>query len=317
MRILITGAAGFVGKHLIDYLKKDTNNEIFALVLNVEESTKVELASKYIFQSDITNKETTKTILGNIQPDQIFHLAAQSSVGLSWKIPSVTFRVNVEGTINILESLIENDLKKCKVLLIGSSEQYGTVLESELPIVEEHSLSPVNPYCISKISQEMIANMYVKNYGLDITMVRAFNHIGPGQADIFVISSFAKQIASIEKGDKKPVIEVGNLSAKRDFTDVRDIVRAYSLLAQNGKSGEVYNVGSGKSTSIEYVLKMLLGFSSKDISVKIDKERFRVNDVNDIYADCSKIFLDVGWGCEISLDKALLEVLDYWRGKSI
>lgn len=312
MKALVIGGAGFVGKHLIEFLCSQKGLEVYATKLLSENIEAIGINQEYIYNLDVTNKSQVLEVIQMVMPDYIFHLAAQSSVLLSWKEPTLTYNINVIGTINVLEVIRLLNLQT-RILLIGSAEQYGAIREEDLPIKEELEIKPTNPYAVTKASQEMVAKMYVKAYGMSIIMVRAFNHIGPGQGSMFVISDFAKQIAEIDKGIREPIIFVGNLNAKRDFTDVRDIVRGYWMLVQKGKIGEVYNIGSGKSYEIRQILDMLICLSNNRINVIVDEKKLRPIDIGELRSDINKIRKDTEWQPEIELCKTLEDVIEYWR----
>jgi len=310
MKALITGAAGFVGSHL--------TNELISNGWDVS-GTKLptEPASLNIpvFGLDILDAAAVTGLLKKIKPEYIFHLSAQSSVPISWKQPAKTVDVNLKGVVNLLEAIREME-NPPRVLLVGSGDEYGYVLPEELPVSEDTPLRPGNVYACTKIAQGMTGQIYARAYGLEIVVVRAFNHIGPGQTDAFVMPGFCKQIANIEANGGTGVIRVGNLEAKRDFTDVRDIVKAYRLLALKGESGEVYNVGSGTSVKIQDILDKLLKLSKAGISVEQDPARMRPSDTPVIEADISKVTKCTGWKPEIPLETTLEDVLNEWRAKS-
>lgn len=314
MKVLIIGSAGFVGGHLIHYLGSLPYIEVFASKLSNEKVEIQGISAINILNLDILNNNEVESTLKKICPDYIIHLAAQSSVAFSWKEPALTFNINLIGTINILEAIRKTSIHS-RILLIGSAEEYGNIRPGELPISESRNISPGNPYAVSKASQEMVARMYGNAYNVEIVMVRAFNHIGPGQSPVFVISDFAKQIVEIEKGLHNPVILVGNLDAKRDFTDVRDIVKGYWMLVQNGIKGEVYNIGSGKSYSIKNLLNKMIGMSSQKIEIQTDPDKIRLADIPELRADISKITSHVHWQPLIDIDATLSDILDYWRIK--
>lgn len=308
MRAFIIGAAGFVGGHLMD--------EMLRLGYTVGASKmpqeKIEKPGVEVYDLDILNPAQLSDVLGAFAPDYIVHLAAQSSVALSWKNPALTIDVNVKGAANVLEA-VRALPKKPRVLLIGSGEQYGHVREGECPIGEENALRPGNIYAATKVCQDMLGAIYADAYDMDVMMVRAFNHVGPGQHPMFVVASFCKQVAEIEAGLCAPCLKVGNLSAKRDFTDVRDVVRAYALLLQKGRGGQVYNVGSGKALAICELLEKIVSLSPAEISVEVDASRLRPVDIPVIEADISKLRRDTGWRPEIPLTKTLADTLAYWR----
>jgi GDP-4-dehydro-6-deoxy-D-mannose reductase len=307
MRSLIIGAAGFVGRHLIHCLQK-AGWDVAATRL-ASETLDVDLP---VYELDILDLGAVGELLDSFKPDCIFHLAAQSSVALSWKQPALTLDINIKGTLNLLESILKAPARP-KTLLIGSGDEYGLALKKEAKIDEETPLMPDSIYAASKVTQGMLGQIYAHAYGLDIVVVRAFNHIGPGQSDSFALSSFCKQVAMIEAGLSEPVIRVGNLDAKRDFTDVRDIAEAYCLLAEKGGSGKVYNVGSGKAVSIGDMLKIILSLSKTDIAVEQDSSRMRPSDIPVIAADTSRLSALTGWSPQISIDITLSDMLLDWR----
>ncbi|MEG0592997.1 MAG: GDP-mannose 4,6-dehydratase [Coprobacillus sp.] len=309
--ILILGAAGFVGGYLIKECKKQ-GYEVYATKLEHEE---IHIACDQIYNLNLLDKENIHDVLHTAKPKSIVNLSAQSSVGLSWKNPQLTIDVNIKGVVNLLESVKEYD-KNTKILLISSSEEYGKQSESECYITEEHPTNPSNPYAVTKACQTMFSKLYNESYDMNIITMRAFNHIGPGQNMGFVVPDFCQQIVDIEIGKKAPKIIVGNLSACRDFTDVRDIVKGYLKVLEKGKRNTIYNIGSGKAVSIESILKQLLSFSRKTIEIEIDSEKFRPNDVKIIEANIDKIRNDTGYQPEISLSSTLQETLNYFRKKS-
>ena len=310
MKALIIGAAGFVGGYLIRELGS-AGWEVHATCLPNEEIKE----ECHIHRLDIMKKDEISQILAETVPDVVYHLAAQSSVSVSWKRPQLTAEINVVGTINVLEALREAEKKDTRVLLIGSGEEYGYIREGACPLSESEPLNPGNIYAATKACQGMIGEIYARAYKMDIVMVRAFNHSGPRQSEIFVISDFCKQIAEIEKGIREPVISVGNLSAKRDFTDVRDVVRAYRLLGEKGRSGAVYNIGRGKAVSVQFILDTALSFAKCAIEVRQDPARMRASDIPLIEPDVSRILEDTGWRAEISMEQTIEDTLNYWREK--
>lgn len=314
MRAIITGSNGFVGQYLAEYLiKKDI--EVWGTIHELKTMSK-EIHNEIILrQMDITNPIQVKNVLSECKPDYIFHLAAQSSAAISWKQPELTMNVNLNGTINLLESIRKLDFDS-KILLIGSSEEYGIVKPLDLPIDETHRLTPANPYAISKAAQSMIGQVYVRAYGLDIIIVRAFNHIGPKQNPTFVVSDFAKRIAEIEKGIIAPILKVGNLEVKRDFTDVRDMVRAYYELALKGSKGEIYNIGSGNVYRIQEMLDQLLLLTNREIVIEKDIDRYRPIDIPIVQCNNSKFIKLTCWKEEYTLEETLKDILNYWRNQT-
>lgn len=309
MKALIIGGGGFVGPYLIRHLQNDLHIDVAVTKIPKEQITAENVD---VYDLDILDKEQIKDVLNKVRPDYIFHLAAQSSVAVSWKNPALTIDINIKGGINVLDAIRELDYKP-RTLLIGSGEEYGHIREGECPINEDNTLRPGNIYAATKSCQNMLGKIYADAYDMDVMMVRAFNHIGPNQAPIFVVSDFCKQVADIEKGKHEPVMYVGNLSAKRDFTDVRDVVKAYGLLVKMGKKGETYNVGTGHALAIQEILDRIISMADCDIEVKVDESRLRPVDVPIIEPDIKKINECTGWKPQIDLNTTLKETLDYWR----
>lgn len=309
MKSLVIGAAGFVGHYLIKYLNR-TGHTVYATKLEHE---KLDVTAQ-VFDLNILDKQAICELLKEVRPDSIYHLAAQSSVKLSWEAPQMTADVNIKGTINLLEAVRESDVRS-RILLVGSGEEYGYISDDDVPIKETTPVKAGNIYAVTKACQEMIGSVYYRAYSMDILAVRAFNHVGPGQLPQFVVSDFCRQTALIEKGMQEPVIMVGNLSAQRDFTDVRDVVRAYTLIMKSGKSGEVYNVGSSHAVSIEYILQMILQHSDARIEIKRDPERMRPSDIPIIEADITKLTECTSWAPEYTLEQTIEDTLNYWRAK--
>jgi len=308
MKALIIGGAGFVGGYLIRELDS-AGQEVFATCLENENIS----GNCSVRTLNILDADAVSEVIGETKPDVIYHLAAQSSVSLSWKKPQLTADINVIGTINVLEAVKNCEKKDIRLILIGSGEEYGFIRKDACPLTEEEPLNPGNIYAATKACQGMLGEIYARAYKMDIIMVRAFNHSGPQQLPMFVISDFCRQIALIEKGDSPAVMSVGNLAAKRDFTDVRDVVRAYRLLGGKGVGGRTYNVGRGKAVEIQYILDTALSFSQKEIEVKQDPARMRASDIPVIEPDVSRISGDTGWKAEISMEKTIEDTLNYWR----
>lgn len=306
---LIIGGAGFVGSYLIDQLLESKRWNVHVTKMPNE---RIERHGIFVHDLNILDIEQTKKVFSDVNPHYVFHLAAQSSVALSWKNPNLTVDINIKGTINVLDALREQ-LSKPRILLIGSGEEYGNIKDDEVPIKEDNALRPGNIYAITKATQNMIGKLYSDAYGMNIVMVRAFNHIGPKQLETFVVADFCKQVAQIENSQREAILKVGNLNAQRDFTDVRDVVRAYELLVEKAKIGELYNVGSGVSYPIAKLLEMILSFSHVKIKVEVDPSKYRPVDVPIIVADIKKIRDDVDWQPIIPVMKTLEETLDYWR----
>jgi GDP-4-dehydro-6-deoxy-D-mannose reductase len=262
----------------------------------------------------LRDASSTRDVIGNIRPDYIFHLAAQSFVPTSWHAPTESLTTNVIGQLNIFEAVRKIDLET-RIQIACSSEEYGMVEPEELPITEDSPLRPLSPYGVSKVGQDLLGYQYYMSYKMDIVRTRGFNHTGPRRAPVFVVSDFAKQIVEVERGRREPVLYVGNLEAERDFTDVRDMVRAYFLALEKGKSGEVYNICSESSWKIQKMLDKLLSLSAVKIEVRTDPSRLRPSDVPRLLGDCSKFKRDTGWKPEIPFEKTLQDMLDYWRDR--
>lgn len=308
-KVLIVRAAGFVGNYLIDCLANNSVTEIHATKLP---NTEYNHDKAIVHELDIMDKDSIVSLLYEIRPTHIFHLAAQSSVGVAWKNPGLTIDVNIKGSVNLLDAIRELFYKP-RIVMIGSGEEYGHIKEDEVPIKEDNHTRPGNIYAATKACQNMIGNIYAKAYDMELIQVRAFNHIGPGQAPLFVVSDFCKQVVEIEKGLREPVINVGNLKAKRDFTDVRDVVRAYFLLAQQGRAGETYNVGCGHAVEINEILNTIIEQSSEPIEVRVDPNKIRPVDVPIIEADITKIKSHTGWEPKIQIESTIQDTLLYWR----
>jgi GDP-4-dehydro-6-deoxy-D-mannose reductase len=314
-KVLITGITGFVGQHLAKHLLSQSQFQLIGTYRSDHAKDKLgEIKDSITFkQIDLNDAESVASLIKDINPDHIYNLAAQASPLKSFKSPKETMVNNISAELNILEGIKNNDQKKARLLTIATGEMYGLVTASDIPIDEETPLRPVSPYSVSKIAQDYLSLQYFNAYQIDVVRVRPFNHIGPGQKEGYVVADFAKQIAEIEKKKHAPVISVGNLEAKRDFTDVRDMVKAYQLAMDQGESGEVYNLGSGTSHRINDMLQILLSYSKEMIEVEIDTSRFRPIDVPEIVCDSRKFHKLTGWTPEIPFEKTLQEILDYWR----
>lgn len=305
MKALVIGASGFVGYYLINELLSQ-KYDVTATKLPNE---KLDVTCKFI-DLDITSYTSIIQCLVEEKPNIIFHLAAQSSVAQSWNKPQLTININVIGTLNILEA-VKKVNKDIKILLIGSSEEYGKVDYSK-PVDEDVPLNPQNIYAISKMTCEQLARVYCDAYAMNIIMTRSFNHIGPRQLPQFVVADFCYQTANIEKEKQNPKIKVGNLNSYRDFTDVRDVVKAYVLLSKYGISRNVYNVGSGKSIKIMDILNLILKKSTKKIVIEVDQNKFRPIDTPRIDVNNSKL-INLGWKKTISLEQSIDDMLNYFR----
>lgn len=308
-KALIVGAAGFVGSYLARELKNNHGMEVHATKLAHEQ---LEISGVAIHDLNILNKDEIVALLYEVRPDYIFHLAAQSSVSVAWKNPGLTIDINVKGSVNLMDAVRELFYKP-RVLLIGSGEEYGHIREGETPIKEDNYLRPGNIYAATKVCQNMIASIYTQAYDMQLMMVRAFNHIGPCQSPIFVISDFCKQVAEIEAGKKEPVMYVGNLGGKAGFYGcARRCARVCTSGAERNP-GETYNVGSGHAHEIREILDLIISFSPREIRVEIDPNKIRPVDVPIIEADITKLNAATGWKPQIPLEQTIQETLDYWR----
>ena len=315
MRVLITGITGMAGSHLADYLlslpeKIDVYGTFRwrSRMENVAHLTdKVNL-----LQCELTDFSNAVKVLEVSRPDFIFHLAAQSYVLASWSSPTATMLENPRMQINLFEAMLALKVD-CPIQVALSSEEYGMVLPSEVPINEDNPLRPLSPYAVSKVTQDMMAYQYHQSYGLKAIRTRTFNHEGPRRGEVFVTSNFAKQIAMIEAGKQPPVIHVGNLEAQRDWSDVRDVARAYWLAVNHCTPGEIYVIASGIAYTVKEMLDMLLSLSSVKVEIKEDPERMRPSDVMVLKGDPSKFKTATGWEPEIPLKQTLSDLLDHWR----
>ncbi len=312
-KALITGVSGFVGSHLAELLLSK-NYEVYGTVRPRSSTENIDHIKSRVrlVETDITDPHSVLKVMGEVRPDYIFHLAAQSFVPSSWNAPMETLNVNIIGTLNILEAARKLDMDT-KIQVACSSEEYGKVHKDEVPIKETNPLRPMSPYGVSKVAADKLAIQYYMSYGLKTVVTRAFNHTGPRRGELFATSNFAKQIAMIEKGKQEPVIYHGNLDAQRDFSDVRDIVKAYELALQKCQFGDVYNICSEKAVNIGDMLQILLGFSSAKIATRFDETRARPSDVEILCGDCAKFREQTGWKPSIPFEKTMEDLLNYWR----
>ena len=314
MRALITGINGFVGSHLAEHLLRQ-GWEVTGLALSAYAALPALREHVVVIAADLCDPDATRDAIVSYDPDVIFHLAAQSHVPTSLSDPSATIRNNLMAQLHVLEAV--RPLERAPVVVVAcTSEEYGAVRPQDIPVDEQTSLRPSNPYAFSKVAQDMLALQYFLAHGTRTVRLRLFNHIGPRQGDQFVVGAFAHQIALIEAGAQEPIIRVGNLEAQRDFTDVRDIVSAYEVAALRGEPGEVYNVGSGRPVAIRDILRMLIERSPASIAVEPDPERMRPVDVPIIACDASRFQARTGWVPTIPLDHTLADILDDWRGRT-
>ncbi|GAB4334967.1 MAG: GDP-mannose 4,6-dehydratase [Candidatus Abyssubacteria bacterium] len=314
MKTLITGIAGFAGSHLAELLL-DGGDEVSGTILPGETTRNIESIKSHVqlFPCDIRDADAAKSLIARTRPDEIYHLAALAFIPDSIAAPRLTFDINLYGTLNVFEAarMLESPPQ---VLFVGSADEYGRVREDELPVTEDNPLRPLNPYSVSKVSAGMLAYQYGVSTSLRVVRVRPFNHTGPRQSPQFVCSDFARQIVEAEKGRRPPQILVGNLKPKRDFTDVRDIVRAYRDILRRGESVEVYNICSGKAIEIGEILDLLLEISGHRFNIVAQPERARGSDVSEIRGDYGKLRSVIDWNPTIPLNKTLSDMIEYWRG---
>lgn len=315
MRALITGISGFVGSHLAEYLLEHTDWQVAGTVYGPEDNIEHLRDRLELYPAELSELETVTSVIEQAKPDYIFHLAAQPLVSLSRRDPWATLANNIRLQLNILEAVARLG-STTRILVVGSSEEYGLVQPDELPIKETNPLRPTSPYAVSKVAQDMLGLQYHLSHKLFTVRVRPFNHIGPRQRLGFVAPDFARQIAEAEAGLQGPVIQVGNLEPQRDFSDVRDVVRGYHLLITQGEPGEVYNLGSEQARSVRELLEKLMAMSKVPITIEQDPERLRPTDVPVMVSDCTKIRGQTGWRPRISFEQSLQDVLDYWRERT-
>ncbi len=313
MKALVTGIGGFVGSHLARYLLEDRNYSVVGSIIEPpEQHHLLTTMGAQLYQVDLTDEEAVLKLLRDTKPDQIYHLAAQTFVPESFDNPWGTLGNNIHSQLNLLHGMVKVDLD-ARILVVGSGEEYGLVPPEHNPIDENQPLRPANPYSVSKVAQDMLGLQYYLSHDVAAIRVRPFNQIGPGQGRQFVASAFAYQIAAIEKGETEPILYVGNLQARRDFTDVRDMVRAYHLLLSSGEPGEVYNIGSGQAHSIQELLDILLHFSDAPIEVRFDPARARPVDAPLMVCNPAKMKSITGWSPAYTFEQTLADILADWR----
>ncbi len=305
--VLITGASGFAGGHLVERLAGSGR-----IVGWTRSAPGAELAGLAEWQVvDLLDRDRVRHSIASLRPATVFHLAGAPQVAESWRDTTKPLAGNVLASAHLLDAIRRADLR-CRVLVTGSAVVYAP---SDAPIAEDAPLAPANPYALSKLAQEQLAMRAYADDGLDVVTVRAFNHTGPRQSPAFVAPSMARQIALIERGLADPVIRVGNLDARRDFTDVRDVVRAYVAVMEHGTPGEIYNVGSGTGRSIQSLLDALLSRSRVEVRIETDPGRLRPAETSALVADTSRIRERTGWQPQLSFDSMLDRLLEYWRAE--
>jgi GDP-4-dehydro-6-deoxy-D-mannose reductase len=313
VRLLVTGAGGFVGGHLVAWLcREQPQVEIFGAVLPAGGITWGTGQGMRVVETDLNDPAQARSLVDMVRPDRVLHLAGQSSPRHSFLDPGGTLRTNVLGIVNLLDAARARGLRP-DVLVIGSAEEYGPVRPEDLPLRESTPLRPASPYAVSKVAQAELARLYGPAGGMRVVLTRTFHHTGPGRGEGFAESSFARQIAEIEAGLRPPVIEVGNLDAVRDFSDVRDVVRAYWLLLERGLADTVYNVCCGRGRAIRELLDALLSASTARVEVRVDPERLRPSDVPEQVGDPSRLKALTGWEPRIPIEQTLRDLLEDWR----
>jgi GDP-4-dehydro-6-deoxy-D-mannose reductase len=313
LRALITGVAGFVGGHLAETLLAEPGWEVWGSII-AEPDRALVMPGVQAIAADLREPEQARVLVETARPDAVFHLAAQAYVPQALADPWGTYHTNIRGQVNVLEAISQAKLDS-RVIVVSSNEVYGLVRPEDLPLHENSPLRPNNPYSVSKLAQDFMGLQYFLDRKMPIVRVRPFNHIGPRQNERFVAPSFAKQIAEIERGLREPVLHLGNMSAQRDFSDVRDITRAYRLAFEKGEPGEVYNIGSGRARSVREMLDIMLGASSIKIAEEIDPDKLRPSDTPISYADTTKFKRQTGWEPRYSFEQTCLDILDDWRAR--
>lgn len=312
MRLLITGINGFVGRYLADHLLAQAGNQLWGLTRGPGRLPPALAGRVSELYANLDDRVALRQALELAQPEVIFHLAGQPFVPESFRDPGATLQTNLLGTLHMIQAIIELQLTP-RLVIVGSYEEYGKVDPDDLPINEACPLRPTNPYGVSKAAQSLLATQYHMSHGLATICVRPFTHIGPGQSARFVTAAFARQIARIEHGLQSPLVQVGNLSAQRDFTDVRDVVRAYALLAQHGTAGQVYNLGSGQAVMVRSILDQLVAASTAKVEVQPNPELMRPVDMPLVLCDPRRLHAATGWVPQIPLSQTLDDILNYWR----
>ena len=311
MRVLITGVSGFAGSHLADTILHQAACQVWGVVRQAAPGLPAEVQQ---IEGDLRDLAAVGRVLDTVAPDLVFHLAAQAYVPVSWRDPWATLETNIHAQVNLLAALAERRAST-RILVVGSETEYGVVRPEDMPVDEDTPLRPISPYAVSKIAQDMLGLQYFLSHQVQAVRVRPFPHIGPRQKPDYVAASWARQIAEIEAGQREPVLRVGNLAVARDYTDVRDVVRAYWLLLQHGTPGEVYNIGTGVARPVQSLLDILLGLSYVPIRVEVDPQLFRPADVTVTVCDASRLRAATGWEPLIPFEQTVRDILDDWRGR--
>ncbi len=314
---LITGITGMVGSHLAEmFLSEHPDINVVGVKRWRSNTANIDAIKSQIklVDCDLMDASGCFNLIKSTRPDLIFHLAAQTYVADSWKNPQSTFSQNVLMQLNLFEAIRFCQMDPV-IQIAGSSEQYGKVEPDELPITEDNQFRPLSPYAVSKVTQDLLAYQYFQSYKLRVIRTRAFNHEGPRRGEVFVTSAFARQIAEIEAGLKEPVMYVGNLDASRDWSDVRDVVRAYWLAVNKCTPGEAYVISSGSSRTVRNMLDTLLSQTKEKIEVRTDPARLRPSDVLLLKGDSSKFRELTGWAPRIEFEQTMLDLLNWWRAQ--
>ncbi len=315
MRAFVTGVAGFAGTHLAELLIKE-GFDTYGTDLGERSLTKAAEIVKgaELVRCDVRDREKLSRVVSEVAPDVVFHLAAVASVVECERNPTATIETNVIGSCNLLDA-VRNSAPNARTIMVSSSEVYGKVAPEQVPIAEDTPVKPANLYGVTKASVEMLSTLYAEKYGMDIVILRPFNHVGPRQSPAFVCSDFAAQIARIERGLAPPRIDVGDLAVERDFTDVKDMVRAYVLAARCARGGEIYNVCSGRGVRIEQIVNTLLEYAEVAIEVHRDTAKLRSSEIPVLVGTAEKFARATGWAAEIPFEVTLRATLDYWRAE--
>jgi len=313
MKVAVTGASGFVGGHLVDFVRREAPGvELVGIVRPHGGAVTPASSGLRLLEADLADPAAVDAVLSETRPDAVVHLAGQSSPQQSWLDPGGTLRSNVLGIVHLVDAARRHGLEP-SFLVVGSAEEYGQVSPREIPLAETSPLRPASPYAVSKVAQGLLAVECGGAAGMRVVRTRTFHHTGPGRGEAFAESSFARQIAEIEAGLRPPVINVGNLEAVRDFTDVRDVVRAYWSLLEKGGGGQVFNVCSGQGRRIRELLDTLLGLARVEVEIRVDPERLRPVDVPALVGDPSRLKALTGWEPRIPIETTLQDLLADWR----
>ncbi|NOZ06029.1 MAG: GDP-mannose 4,6-dehydratase [Chloroflexi bacterium] len=314
MRLLVTGIGGFAGSHLAEQLLAQGAENLWGVIHKSAGFATLFESRVHLCETDLRDPDAVHRLLAHVRPTHIYHLAGQAFVPTSWQDPWATLETNIRSELSLLQAIVALDMKP-RLLVVSSNEVYGYAQTEDLPISETAPFHPANPYAVSKVAQDMLALQYHLSHQLHIVRVRPFNHIGPRQSDRFVAAYFARQVAEIEAGLRPPIMRVGNLAAQRDFTDVRDIARAYKLALERGVPGEAYNVSTGRPRAVQQLLDIMLGMSPSPIKIEIEPALFRPADVPISYGDASKLHEHTGWAPIIPFEQTVRDILDDWRAR--